>query len=93
MVFQIQSDGTGYTLLYDFSGGASDGRYPYGSLIQSGSTLYGTSAGGSTDGGTIFSLVVPEPASFLLVVIGAAALFSSRGLCCRWTKSGGMRDR
>ena len=46
-IFKIGTDGTGFSLLHSFTGGASDGAYPYGSLIQSGSTLYGmTSAGG-----------------------------------------------
>src|SRR5262249_49541021 len=35
----------------------SDGAFPYGSLIQSGSTLYGmTSAAGTSGGGTIFQI-------------------------------------
>ena len=50
-VFAVNSDGTGFTSLYAFSGGA-DGRYPYG-LVISGNTLYGTtSSGGSSSMGT-----------------------------------------
>jgi len=56
-VFKVGIDGTGYSLLHTFTGGASEGRVPYGSLIQSGSTLYGmTAGGGSGDIGTIFKI-------------------------------------
>jgi uncharacterized repeat protein (TIGR03803 family) len=58
-VFKINADGTGYSILYSFSDFATnnDGAYPYGGLVLSGNTLYGTtSAGGSTGGGTIFAL-------------------------------------
>ena len=58
MVFQINTNGTGYTNLHSFSGGNTDGSGPNGSLILSGSTLYGmTSAGGSSYGkGTLFKI-------------------------------------
>lgn len=45
-----------YRVLHSFSGGSGDGATPYGSLIQSGSILYGmTNIGGRDDVGTIFS--------------------------------------
>ena len=48
---------TGFTLLHSFAGGASDGAYPYGSLISDGSTLYGmNSYYGPGNYGTIFSV-------------------------------------
>ena len=44
-------------ILHSFTGGASDGRIPQGSLTLSGATLYGmTSNGGSSDKGTLFSM-------------------------------------
>jgi uncharacterized repeat protein (TIGR03803 family) len=56
-VFKIQTNGTGYSLLHEFAGGASDGLRPYGSLIISGSTLYGmTYFGGDGNLGTIFRI-------------------------------------
>jgi uncharacterized repeat protein (TIGR03803 family) len=56
-VFRVNTDGSGYTNLHSFVGGASDGIWPYGSLTLSGSTLYGmTAGGGSSDGGTIFKI-------------------------------------
>jgi uncharacterized repeat protein (TIGR03803 family) len=80
-LFQIGTDGTGYSVLHSFTGGPDDGAIPYGSLIQSGSMLYGmTSRGGSIDAGTIFSfpVPVPEPSSLVLAAAGAAAFFARR---------------
>jgi uncharacterized repeat protein (TIGR03803 family) len=55
-IFSIHTDGSNFTSLYSFTGG-SDGANPHGSLILSGSTLYGmTSQGGSSNSGTIFSI-------------------------------------
>jgi uncharacterized repeat protein (TIGR03803 family) len=66
-VFAINADGTGFTNLHTFSAGSSsvlnttttntDGANPFGNLILSGGTLYGTTAyGGSFGGGVIFAL-------------------------------------
>jgi uncharacterized repeat protein (TIGR03803 family) len=55
-IFKIQTDGSGFALLHSFAGGADDGSEPYGSLILSGSTLYGmTQSGGNSNRGVIFS--------------------------------------
>jgi uncharacterized repeat protein (TIGR03803 family) len=55
VVFQINANGLGYTILHTFTG--SDGAYPSGSLTLSGSTLYGTTdQGGSSDNGVAFKL-------------------------------------
>ncbi len=56
-IFKILTNGMGFALLHSFTGGASDGRAPYGSLIIKGSTFYGTtSAGGTDNDGTIFKI-------------------------------------
>jgi uncharacterized repeat protein (TIGR03803 family) len=65
-VFALNTDGTGFTTLYNFtaiagSGGFfgtnSDGAAPEGGLIVSGNTLYGTAQAGGTSGwGTVFAL-------------------------------------
>lgn len=56
-IFRIATDGTGYTLLHSFTGTATDGARPFGSLTFSGSKLYGmTSQGGASDAGTLFSI-------------------------------------
>jgi len=45
-----------FTTLHSFTGG-SDGAYPFAELILSGSTLYGTAAGGgSSSAGTVFAV-------------------------------------
>jgi uncharacterized repeat protein (TIGR03803 family) len=56
VVFSINTDGSGFTKLHDFSGG-SDGAYPYAGLTVSNNVLYGTTInGGSTGYGTIFAV-------------------------------------
>ncbi len=55
-VFRLNTNGTGFTNLYTFTGG-SDGLTPAGRLLLSGSTLYGTAQnGGDNAVGTVFSL-------------------------------------
>jgi len=56
-VFAISPDGTGFTTLYNFSGGI-DGAAPQASLIQgTDGRLYGTTCGGGAyDSGTVFAI-------------------------------------
>jgi uncharacterized repeat protein (TIGR03803 family) len=57
-VFAINTNGTGFTTLYSFSG-ESDGAKPQAGLILSGNTLYGAAfEGGSSEDGTVFSLAL-----------------------------------
>ena len=44
----MQTDGSGFAVLHGFAGGADDGKKPYGSLILSGSTLYGMTGQAAT---------------------------------------------
>jgi uncharacterized repeat protein (TIGR03803 family) len=54
-LFAINTNGTGFTNLYSFSG--DDGEAPAGGLGSSGDNLYGTtSQGGTNDGGTVFAI-------------------------------------
>jgi uncharacterized repeat protein (TIGR03803 family) len=66
-VFALNTDGTGFTNLHNFtatsgsagggSGTNSDGAYPFDGLLLSGNTLYGTAqCGGSSGWGTVFAL-------------------------------------
>lgn len=56
-IFKISTNGTGFQLIHSFTGVVTDGALPYGSLIISNTTLYGTtSSGGSNNVGTVFSI-------------------------------------
>jgi len=55
-VFAVNTDGTGFTNLHNFTS-VTDGGYPYAGLILSGNALYGTAvSGGSSDNGTVFKI-------------------------------------
>jgi len=62
-VFAMNTNGTGYTVLHNFttldvvSGTNTDGATPAGGLLLGGNTVYGTtSAGGAGGSGTVFSM-------------------------------------
>jgi uncharacterized repeat protein (TIGR03803 family) len=57
-VFWLSRDGTGYTSLHSFTGGANDGRHPEaGVVVGQDGILYGTTRwGGVSDAGTVFRL-------------------------------------
>ena len=66
-IFKVNTNGTGFTRLHDFSASAfnpagsdmtnADGAYPAAALVLSGTTLYGTAPGnGSGGAGTVFSI-------------------------------------
>ena len=56
-VFSINTDGTSFTNLHDFSGSTTDGSYPQGNLTISGGVLYGVAYNGGLGGyGIIFSM-------------------------------------
>jgi uncharacterized repeat protein (TIGR03803 family) len=78
-VFKINTDGSGFTTLYNFSatngmgtngvgGGTNfDGAHPVGGLLLSGGTLYGTASEGGTAGfGTVFSISFPPTLTIAL---------------------------
>jgi uncharacterized repeat protein (TIGR03803 family) len=55
--FKINTDGSSFTPLHTFAGGANDGLLPYGSLTLYNSRLYGmTFAGGGSGAGTAFRM-------------------------------------
>jgi uncharacterized repeat protein (TIGR03803 family) len=56
VVFKLNTNGTGYATLYNFTGYA-DGGNPYAGLILSGNTLYGTTFnGGNEETGNLFKI-------------------------------------
>ena len=78
-LFRGNTDGTGFTNLYNFTAleGAypnnynSDGYLPYAALILSGNTLYGTALeGGTSNFGTVFSLTLPAPPQLTITRFG-----------------------
>ena len=63
LVFRIQTNGTGFTVIKNFpltdviTGTNGDGANPQAGLVLSGSTLFGTTMNGGSGGkGTVFSL-------------------------------------
>jgi|GEM_PF-1514981 len=62
IVFKIQPDGSGYTRLLDFTGG--DGANPYGSLILAGTSLYGMTGEGGTNGYGIVFKIQPDGSGY-----------------------------
>lgn len=60
------------TVIYNFDG--PHGANPFGDLTLDDSTLYGmTALGGAHGYGTVFSVTVPEPSTFILLVVGFAS--------------------
>ncbi len=66
-VFSIDTFSHAEKILYNFGASASDGSYPYASLINVNGILYGTtSGGGSLSDGTVFSLDLTSGAEHIL---------------------------
>jgi uncharacterized repeat protein (TIGR03803 family) len=58
-VFKVNTDGSGFATLHNFSGvvRSVDGAYPHAGLFLDGTTLYGTTQEGGTNGyGTVFKI-------------------------------------
>ncbi len=88
-LFSMNTNGTGFGLLHTFTGGASDGQYPYGSLTLSGTKLYGmTQNGGSGNNGTIFSMKTDGTGYSLLESFGGAPTDGAYPFYCDVTLSG-----
>jgi uncharacterized repeat protein (TIGR03803 family) len=66
-VFKINPDGTGFTILHPFQGGAADGVGPLGSPVVSGGVIYGmTSQGGTANVGVVYR-VNPDGTEFQVI--------------------------
>jgi uncharacterized repeat protein (TIGR03803 family) len=90
-VFAINTDGTGFRTLHNFTG--IEGGYPYGGLILSGNMLYGTTDVGGTDlngnwtvPGTVFG-VNTDGAGF--TTLHSFTAVSTNSLGSYYTNSGG----
>jgi uncharacterized repeat protein (TIGR03803 family) len=57
-IYKLNRDGSGYTLLHGFTFASTDGRSPYGAVVEGrDGILYGTTyQGGSTNRGTIYGI-------------------------------------
>lgn len=66
-IFMLKTNGSGFMVLHNFSGGA-DGSDPESGLIFSGNTLFGTAyIGGANGSGTVFGLTIfPDIKNFSL---------------------------
>jgi uncharacterized repeat protein (TIGR03803 family) len=75
-VFGFDTNTSSFNLLYSFTGGA-DGAEPMSLLATDGTHLFGTTAaGGGSNLGTVFSLAVPEPSTFVLLGVAAFGLLA-----------------
>ena len=101
IVYKMQTDGTGFTILHSFTGGAGDGSLPYGGLLLSGDTLYGmTNQGGFSDRGTLFSIATDGTGFTLLHTFGGkfdgtypyGGLILDGAVLYGMTSGGGERD-
>ena len=79
-VFAVAKDGTGYTVLRQFAGGATDGAEPMAEVLQgSNGVLYGTTYyGGPANTGTLFRLNADGTGYAVLKFFGAGATDSSQ---------------
>ena len=62
-IFSVGTDGSDYQDLFSFTSGTDNGLEPAGNLTLSGTTLYGTVAGGTYDYGTSSASAPMAPAT------------------------------
>jgi uncharacterized repeat protein (TIGR03803 family) len=55
-IYQINTDGSGYSILHHFSDTPGDGYAPQSGVVLSGSTLYGTTSEGARGNGTVYQI-------------------------------------
>jgi len=102
-VFKLKTDGTGYTALHSFAGGASDGNAPYATLILDGAGfLYGTTLDGPSGMGTVFKLKTDGTSFALLHTFNGGTtdgnrpysplLLDGSGYLYGTTRGGGVSD-
>jgi uncharacterized repeat protein (TIGR03803 family) len=89
VVFRVSTDGSSYTNLHEFTGGTNDGATAYGSLMLSGSTIYGmTYYGGTNNEGVVFALSNLPPApppSLTIIYANNQAIVSWPSSVSGWT--------
>ncbi|MFH0878432.1 MAG: choice-of-anchor tandem repeat GloVer-containing protein, partial [Lentisphaerota bacterium] len=86
VVFSLLPDGSGYTNLHRFRGGAADGKHSKGDLLVDGSMLYGmTCEGGGFNAGTVFAMGI-DGQSFTNLVEFTGMPGNGRNPCGRLAK-------
>ncbi len=66
-IYSVNTASKSVSILHSFAGGTTEGSQPFGSLIQSGNMLYGTTySGGANNTGTLFSFNLDTGATTLL---------------------------
>jgi uncharacterized repeat protein (TIGR03803 family) len=78
-VFSLNADGSGFTKLHAFTGG-SDGAGPYGQLIVSGNTLYGTGDYGGANGWGVIFKMNTDGSNFTVIYNFPSGNYSEAGL-------------
>ena len=74
-MFKVNTDGTGFAVLKNFSG--IDGAVYYARLTLSGSVLYGTTReGGSLGEGTVFKIDLSAPIPLAIQSLGSSVVLS-----------------
>jgi uncharacterized repeat protein (TIGR03803 family) len=86
-VFEIETNGTGFTILKNFTGDNFDAANPHGDLILSGNTLYGTTSGYTFP---LFPFLTPYGTVFKVNTDGTGfnILFNFLGLNGGWISIG-----
>jgi len=97
VVFQITTNGTGFTILHSFLGGTNDGAFPDWPPIMSGSSFYGTTIdGGISNAGVVYGPTAASTPTSQIICLdvpalsetGVAAMTITAGLRYAFTASG-----
>jgi uncharacterized repeat protein (TIGR03803 family) len=78
-IFQINTNGTGYKLLFQFGSTNSAGSGPRGDLVLHHGTLYGTTYGGGTGGGGTVYSISTNGSNFTVLHSFAAPVYNGNG--------------
>jgi uncharacterized repeat protein (TIGR03803 family) len=80
-IFKVNSDGSGFTNLYDFTGSTNDGANPQTGMLINGNTLYGTTTNSifkiNTDGSDFSCLTNINGASQLILSLSGYLLYGT----------------
>lgn len=66
-IYRMNTDGSAFSVIKHFAGGAADGAVPYGSLMYDGLNLYGMTYGGGSLGYGVVFRISPTGTGFTLI--------------------------